>query len=1307
MVQEHCEKEEFCEDFDVEGGLVETPEGEIRTDKDGREVILSDRQEREEIALQYQSVLQSECGSSWNGAVADATVALASSSGNRGTTASQTTINVNKSDTSVDHAVALAPSSGSCKADNQCREVASMAVASASSDGHGCVSTVCHADAVADAIKRRQGSLQDMLLQSENAEKVAAQAQDYGKAELMLLQSKQLRDDLLQLERSVRTLAQLRLEAQHATDRKQYAAATTTRARIRELEHSLQMEAEAWLIDPKVTAASAAAQTNALQRERLRLQVQLSQAIKDENVIKADKIKEVLQLLELFMTATDQNDPQKAWIYLRDLRRAQRRLQNDKPLVNAPELGDRIKDTQKEPYWIPGIFPTIFQNETGDPFNYYMKEPDLQLWGPHVMMSKGWVAQEHPTFMYWWLNTIQRRNAMAAKKWFIRENPNSVAWTVEELLKMSKESLGKRLVGYTAKIPGTKASKNVLRRVLLTMVWQLEVETTSQKPTTTDHGEKAGEVPCVFGTLTSQRYHWDQPITVIAKVVIEREGLMPKTVPQEQQEAWIKDWVNSLSQNKRRELVNKYPLFVAWYAALRLELVLKTVVVPIFQAHAYAAVFEWSPTGAMVHLHYILWKSGAPRFDQRAQDIIQQAKALQKAGLVAAAEVQCSVDDVLSYFNEYINEWNPNKDSKGDDLPSSASQSEDKHPASLEIDQLIQLLKSENAEARFKYYQRAVMKEQLHNFHYPDPNGPPASAQSCATLMKGTSNIWYCKSGYPRELVCEVCHENIAQDAIRPELWRVNMCRNCPLMNPHSPLVTVAMQSNTDACPVVTCEQCEKYLCKYCSKHLKGVGQKSALYDVIDDMKEADQRSWDKDPRTYQASIFGSKMHKTFMAEVGEEMSQAELAHHANGSPEYLISRPIKHVYLYKKAHAINLNKSKQAPDYDWDPEWDEWQDWDAEWDEFEDDHEDAPRTQNEAAQTKTSKPHKRKSNRQKPSDVDLYESRHCYKFAEHTPCSCILQHVCGMCDRGDDCYNNPCDTAVEQRWSDDQAVVPDTPEWQVCDMSLFQFFHLVKFVGGRKPRLQWHAHKEWPIVVMSPQIKLMEGPDFPFAARWCLMQYHTWNDRRHFIDKSDAQIDEYFRKWINHTDCPWYVVQLYLKANGKTARLGAGRLTDAKKRQQQFDEENVARDEVQLGLSHDDEEQEEQCEQTAEDAEQVRLYKALRDGNLREINISEAVQRKCVMHSAKHDYYKNTRCTSIAQEEQSATPVGVINVCVDDEDEDGDYIDQCLCVHLHLLGVVVLVQWDSCGCQNVIYALVVAIIAVVVVGVHKYICSW
>ena len=80
-----------------------------------------------------------------------------------------------------------------------------------------------------------------------------------------------------------------------------------------------------------------------------------------------------------------------------------------------------------------------------------------------------------------------------------------------------------------------------------------------------DAAVKPSDAPSVFGTLTTQRYHWDDIIRIIAEV----EGI---------------ENYKELSNSKRRELVNKYPLFVAWYCAVRLELILKTVVVTLYGA---------------------------------------------------------------------------------------------------------------------------------------------------------------------------------------------------------------------------------------------------------------------------------------------------------------------------------------------------------------------------------------------------------------------------------------------------------------------------------------------------------------------------------------------------------------------------------------------------------------------------------------------------------------------------------------------------------------------------------------------------
>ena len=208
-----------------------------------------------------------------------------------------------------------------------------------------------------------------------------------------------------------------------------------------------------------------------------------------------------------------------------------------------------------EACWILGAFPSMFQNEAGDPYHFKLAKPDLVTWGPHVLRSRGRRAQAHMTFMHWWTNMCQRIKALGAKKWFVKDNPKATGYTAEDIKKMSVPMLSKKMVGYTQNIPGTRASKTRLRKIILAMVRQIEIET-HRGP------HYLGDVPCLFGTLTSQRYHWDEVIRIIAEV--EKIGGDYKT----------------LSKSKRRELVNKYPLFVSWYCAVRLELTLKTLVVP-------------------------------------------------------------------------------------------------------------------------------------------------------------------------------------------------------------------------------------------------------------------------------------------------------------------------------------------------------------------------------------------------------------------------------------------------------------------------------------------------------------------------------------------------------------------------------------------------------------------------------------------------------------------------------------------------------------------------------------------------------
>ena len=60
---------------------------------------------------------------------------------------------------------------------------------------------------------------------------------------------------------------------------------------------------------------------------------------------------------------------------------------------------------------------------------------------------------------------------------------------------------------------------------------------------------------------------------------------------------------------------------------------------------------------------------------------------------------------------------------------------------------------------------------------------------------------------------------------------------------------------------------------------------------------------------------------------------------------------------------------------------------------------------------------------------------------------------------------------------------------------------------------------------------------------------------------------------------------------------------------------------------------------------DETRVLKMLYKGNMEELNKSDEQMRKGkISNRPNRDYYKQTRCTSTAQEEQSALPVGVIN---------------------------------------------------------------
>ena len=425
-------------------------------------------------------------------------------------------------------------------------------------------------------------------------------------------------------------------------------------------------------------------------------------------------------------------------------------------------------------------------------------------------------------------------------------------------------------------------------------------------------------------------------------------------------------------------------------------------------------------------------------------------------------------------------------------------------------------------------------------------------------------------------------------------------------MNGHMPAVSFGNQSNTDGQPIATKRQAEMYCCKYCAKHHKNLGARCALYDIMDNMAQKDEVGREKRGEDWEDTKLGGQLHKAFMAEIGEEMCQAEVVHHANGIPEFFISRAVKNVHLYRKALAV---MSTAAEGYDADSEWG----WEK-----------------SGGRRVTS-----------PSDLELYERRSWLWFwPEGTSPSPYLP------------------------WK-------ETPEEQVRAASLFEFFHLVQFHGGRQPYLSWwdetgEDQSRLPIVILQPAVKLKENDSFARNAQWALLQYHPWTNRQERFLRMDDDgeplekefVTQYFRDWLETSACPWYVREQYLSDNHRPMRgLRTATGQSGKTRPQATTEDGADG----AGADQDDEEEDAKYSDTEESEsdeelapETTKILRQLRGASkAEEVDRSGEMARKTVVAKSKHNFYRQSKVTSRAQEEQSALPGGVINTYEDTTDED------------------------------------------------------
>ena len=95
-----------------------------------------------------------------------------------------------------------------------------------------------------------------------------------------------------------------------------------------------------------------------------------------------------------------------------------------------------------------------------------------------------------------------------------------------------------------------------------------------------------------------------------------------------------------------------------------------------------------------MHLHYILWKHAALRFDLRAAQLVRETQRLRIGGLVAAAQVQTmKTDAVMEFFARYVSEWNPNKEDAGEEqeerVAYNANRDTTTHTAAISVEDML------------------------------------------------------------------------------------------------------------------------------------------------------------------------------------------------------------------------------------------------------------------------------------------------------------------------------------------------------------------------------------------------------------------------------------------------------------------------------------------------------------------------------------------------------------------------------------------------------------------------------------------
>lgn len=262
-------------------------------------------------------------------------------------------------------------------------------------------------------------------------------------------------------------------------------------------------------------------------------------------------------------------------------------------------------------------FPTLFPDGKGDFHQNRQHKVHFGAYVEHLMRFEGGRFARHRRFPWFAFNTLQRQRTHSQAKIFVKQQHNAGRLTAAELkvlLEQGDRHVANNMIRYGAKLRGTRAYWHARRNELLDMI-------------------RIKGAPHIFFTLSAADLQW-----------LDLHRHMPREIPTPAGD-------DAAARRQRRLALERNPHLAASYLDIRVQLLMKHVIGPLFKVKDFWYRYEWQERGSG-HVHGFLWVDGAPNVD----DI--DWKILKGDGPIPE-EQQQRMDTFSNYWKKLISALNP------------------------------------------------------------------------------------------------------------------------------------------------------------------------------------------------------------------------------------------------------------------------------------------------------------------------------------------------------------------------------------------------------------------------------------------------------------------------------------------------------------------------------------------------------------------------------------------------------------------------------------------------------------------------